>query len=362
MSRAARGAARAAGPAPQKATVVANRDSGTAGSATGEMATEPGFHALLYCRSKTPRQLSRRELDSLTLSPDDLLWVDLAAPEADHLLDVLRRLALPEAFAELLHERDASPTLRNYGASFGLRAIGAVMDEGLRISAEPLSICCGTNVVVTVSGTTPAYVDRLRERQQQNIELGAIEAESFVVALLDAKLATYYESMAVLEAHVERLELALLSRRELDVLERLRWLRQSASRLRRLLTSHRSVYGGLSRPDFRPVVGENVNAHFAALDSRFERALDLAEHSRELVVGTFELFAARAAMSTNRTMQVLTFVTVLSGALAVIAGVLGMNFSVPFFETGVRGFWAAVAGMGLIALLAIVFARWRRWI
>lgn len=306
--------------------------------------------------------MSYQDLDSLTLSPDDLLWVDLAAPEPQHLGAVLKRLELPEAFAELLPNGDATPTLRNYGASFGLRAIAAVMDESQRITAEPLAICCGTNVVVTAAARTPAYVGRVRERQQENIELGAIEAESFVVALLDAQLATYYEGMAALEAQVERLELALLSRREFDVLERLRWLRQSASRLRRLLTSHRNVYGGLSRPDFRPAQGESVNAHFAALDSRFERALDLAEHSRELVVGTFELFAARAAMSTNRTMQVLTFVTVLSGALAVIAGVLGMNFAVPFFESGVRGFWAAIAGMGLVTLLAIVVARWRHWI
>lgn len=320
------------------------------------------FRALLYCRSQPPREVPFEELASLSLSPDDLLWVDLAAPEPAYLRDVLQRLELPEAFADLLPNGDASPTLRNYGASFGLRAIAAVMDENQRIAAQPLAICSGTNVVVTAAARTPAYVERVRERQQQNIELGAIEAESFVVALLDAQLATYYEGMAALEAQVERLELALLSRRELDVLERLRWLRQSASRLRRLLTSHRSVYGGLSRPDFRPALGENVNAHFSALDSRFERALDLAEHSRELVVGTFELFAARAAMSTNRTMQVLTFVTVLSGALAVIAGVLGMNFAAPFFESGVRGFWAAVAGMGLICLLAIVFARWRRWI
>lgn len=317
---------------------------------------------MLYCRSQTPRALSHPELDSLSLSPDDLLWVDLGAPDTEQLRDVLRRLGLPEAFAELLPDGDATPTLHNYGGSFGLRAVAAVMDGGQRVTAEPLAICCGTNVVLTAAKRTPAYVSGVRERQQQNIELGAIEAESFVVALLDAQLATYYEGMAALEVQVERLELALLSGRELDVLERLRWLRQSASRLRRLLTSHRGVYGGLSRPDFRPALGDNVNAHFAALDSRFERALDLAEHSRELVVGTFELFAARAAMSTNRTMQVLTFVTVLSGALAVIASLLGMNFDAPFFASGVRGFWTAVAGMGLVCLLAIVFARWRRWI
>jgi magnesium transporter len=302
------------------------------------------------------------ELGGISLSPDDLLWVDLRVTAEDELVDVLQRLGLPSAFSELVMERDNSPTLRNYGDAFGLRANAARMDEGQRVQPEPLAICAGANVVLTAATATPRCVHAMRERQQQNIELGTIEAESFVVALLDAQLSTYYDGMAALEAEVEKLELTLLSRRVTDVVEPLRRLRQAASRLRRMLTAHRDVYGGLSRPDFRPTVEKRVNAHFAALDSRFERALDLAEHGRELVVGTFELFAARAAMSTNRTMQALTFITVLIGGLAVLVGVLGMNFEAPFFSTGARGFWTAVGAMLALSGIAVAVARRRGWI
>jgi Mg2+ and Co2+ transporter CorA len=61
-------------------------------------------------------------------------------------------------------------------------------------------------------------------------------------------------------------------------------------------------------------------------------------------------------------MRALTFVTVLLGSLAVLAGVLGMNFHVPFFESGARGFWLAIGGMSLIAVASVLVARWRRWI
>ncbi len=47
----------------------------------------------------------------------------------------------------------------------------------------------------------------------------------------------------------------------------------------------------------------------------------------------FELFSSRTALDTHRTMRTLTFLTVLIGALAVTAGVLGMNFQVEFFSS-----------------------------
>jgi magnesium transporter len=58
---------------------------------------------------------------------------------------------------------------------------------------------------------------------------------------------------------------------------------------------------------------------------------------------------------------VLTFFTALLGSLAVIAGVLGMNFTVAFFSSGAQGFWITIGSMIAIVVLATAFARWRRW-
>jgi Mg2+ and Co2+ transporter CorA len=60
-------------------------------------------------------------------------------------------------------------------------------------------------------------------------------------------------------------------------------------------------------------------------------------------------------------MQLLTFVTVVLGTLAVVAGVLGMNFNAPLFDTGTAGFWTTVGAMAGFVLLAMLVARWRGW-
>ncbi len=61
-------------------------------------------------------------------------------------------------------------------------------------------------------------------------------------------------------------------------------------------------------------------------------------------------------------MRRLTFATVLLGSLAVLAGVLGMNFDVAFFESGAKGFWTAIAGMTVISIVALGVARMRDWL
>jgi Mg2+ and Co2+ transporter CorA len=60
-------------------------------------------------------------------------------------------------------------------------------------------------------------------------------------------------------------------------------------------------------------------------------------------------------------MKVLTFVTVVVGALAVVGGILGMNFEAPFFKTGVIGFTVAVVLMLVLAATSIFWGKRRGW-
>ena len=90
--------------------------------------------------------------------------------------------------------------------------------------------------------------------------------------------------------------------------------------------------------------------------------VDSVENARDLVVGSFELLATRLSQRTNESMRVLTFYTVLIGSLAVVAGVLGMNFKAPLFEAGAGGFWGVVAGMVGVVLLALWAARRKGWL
>jgi Mg2+ and Co2+ transporter CorA len=331
-----------------------------------EDATGARVRILLFDAEADDLVLDEASIDPDALAEQQLLWVDVEGEDTDAAMAVARglmeRLRLGPAAPALLRSLDGRPRLHNVGDWF-LVQVTAVEHEGaLRFGGRALVIACGPNFVLTLHPAPLAFLEQLRHREHGDTRLGTLRAESFTASLLDWQIESYLHAVSDFEAAVDRLEVSILSRHgHREALPELARLRRGASRLRRLLAPHRHVFGAMARPDFRPDAGEVADKQFRALEQRFERALDAVENARELVVGSFELFATRTAQRTNETMRVLTFVTVLLGSLALAAGVLGMNFNVPFFQSGARGFWSTIAGMAVVVACALGFARWRRW-
>ena len=321
---------------------------------------------LLFDAEGNDQVLDEASIDPDALAEQQLLWVDVEDEDADVAEAIVERLVqrlrLGPAARALLRSLDGRPRLHNVGDWF-LVQVTVVEHEGeLRFAGRTLVVVCGHNFVLTLHLGPLAFLDQLRHREHGETRLGTLSAERFTASLLDWQIESYLHAVSDFESSVDRLEVSILARQpQREALPDLARLRRGASRLRRLLAPHRHVFGAMARPDFRPDVGELADRQFIALEQRFERAMDAIENARELVVGSFELFTTRTAQRTNETMRVLTFVTVLLGSLALAAGVLGMNFNAPFFQSGGRGFWTTIAGMGVVVTCALGFARWRRW-
>jgi magnesium transporter len=330
-------------------------------SSTRPTTPTDAVHIALYDANGSDRKLSIDEVDPEALGDQNLLWIDVAGEDHSHLEDLGARLGLGDEILDLLTRRNGMPHLRNFGDRFALQAVAVANRGELEFGGLVLGIAAGPNFVLTIHAAPIPFIDELRTRERGETTLGVLSEESFTASLLDWQLQTYLEAVSDFEAAVERLELGILGGRAHRLAE-LQALRRSASRLRRMLAPHRRLFGGLARPDFRPRQDGEPNVHFQTLDTHFERAMDTVENARELVVGSFELFTSQTAWRTNRTIQALTFYTVLLGFLAVVSGVFGMNFSIDFFARRPHGFWVVVASMLGVALVASAVARKRNWL
>jgi len=324
------------------------------------------MRAILFDADGDDRPLAAAEIGRTQLGERQLLWIDIEEDTtggADALLESLAStLQLGDAAMEILRERGDAVRLQNVGDWFLAQVVAVEHEGGLRFNGRVLAIVCGADFVVSLHRGPLEFIEQLRERERADTHIGALSAESFCASLLDWTIESYLRAVSDFEAAVDRLEVTVLtSPIHHECLPELAQLRRGASRLRRMLSPHRQVFGALARPDFRPAEDGVADRHFRALEQRFERAMDAVENTRELVVGSFELFTTRSAERTNDTIRVLTFVTVLLGSLAVVAGALGMNFNTPFFDSGERGFWSAIAAMIAISVIATAIARWRRW-
>ena len=337
-------------------------------SGTGSMAAREGrLRVTLFDADGTDCTIAADAIDLSTLSERQLLWIDLQDDEDDGARDTMARLSgvlgLGDGAMRALGELNGESRLQNFGSWFLAQAVAVEHHGQLRFSARGLAIVCGNNFVVSLHRGPLEFIEQLRNREHAETAIGRLSAESFAASLLDWVVDSYLHAVSDFEAEVDRLEVGVLaSPVHREFLPHLAQLRRGASRLRRMLAPQRHLFGALARPDFRPDEDGLADEHFRALEQRFERAMDAVENTRELVVGTFNLFTTRSAERTNDTMRALTFVTVLLGSLAVVAGALGMNFKTPFFDTGDTGFWVSIGVMAGFALLAVAFARWRRWI
>ena len=92
-----------------------------------------------------------------------------------------------------------------------------------------------------------------------------------------------------------------------------------------------------------------------------EGALDAVDGAREAVLGTYDIHMGRAAQRANDVMKVLTLLSAVMLPGVVLAGTMGMNFELAFFDTPAN-FLVVVGAMLGLAVLVLGIARWRRWL
>jgi Mg2+ and Co2+ transporter CorA len=137
-------------------------------------------------------------------------------------------------------------------------------------------------------------------------------------------------------------------------------VRRRIAMLRHELAPQREVFAALVRP-----VEEDppspIGWPWSGLNDRLERALDAIEQVRDQLIGSFDLVMTRTGQQTNDVMRVLTVISSVLLPSVVIAGVMGMNFKVGFFDDP-SNFLVVLGAMTVLALGILGVARLRGWI
>ena len=294
-----------------------------------------------------------------------LLWVDLDRREPEELDAVAEAVGLqPRAMARLA-EASVRPDLTQYLHHIhlslqALEANGATDDpEADPLNRKALDIVAGHGWVVTVHDGPLAALDRLDATTEGETRLGELDAASFVGSIADEVLADYLEVVEDIEREIDRLDQrALHHPADRDVLSSIVRIRRRISFVRRTLAPHRVAFAALARPEM--ALHEELGQPWPGLTDRLQRALDAVENLRELLLGSFDIHMGRAAQDANETMKLLTLLSAVLLPAVVLAGVMGMNFDMPFFED-TTNFWVVLVAMGVFALSLLGIARLRHW-
>jgi Mg2+ and Co2+ transporter CorA len=241
-----------------------------------------------------------------------------------------------------------------------LEAMETEDEKPPRLVRREIDILAGRNIVLTVHGGPVAALERFTDGIDGETLLGVLTAGDLVSALVDEVLVGYFLLVEQIEREIDELDQrALHGRHGDDVLAAIVALRRRIGLVRRTLAPHRDAFSTLALPEIG--IEETIGKPWPGLVDRLEAAMAAVEALRDGLLGTFDIHMGRVSQRANDVMRILTLLSAVLLPAVVLAGIMGMNFKLGFFDE-TSNFWLVVAGMVALAVTILGVARLRRWL
>jgi magnesium transporter len=241
-----------------------------------------------------------------------------------------------------------------------LEAMETEDSESPRLIRREIDLLAGRNVVVTVHEGRVEALERFRAGIDGETRLGDLTAGDLVSALVDEVLVGYFLLVESIERDIDELDQrALFGRPGDDILAAIVAQRRRISLVRRTLAPHRDAFSTLGLP--RLGIEDTIGKPWPGLVDRLEAAMSAVEGLREGLIGTFDIHMGRVSQRANDVMRTLTLLSAVLLPAVVLAGIMGMNFKLDFFDE-TSNFWLVLGGMAVLAVSILAIARWRRWL
>ncbi len=229
-----------------------------------------------------------------------------------------------------------------------------------RLERREIDLLAGKNVVLTVHDADVEALQRFRDGLDGETDLGVLTAGDLVSALVDEVLVGYFLLVESIEREIDELDQRALDGQEGDdVLDAIVGLRHRIALVRRTLAPHRDAFSTLGLP--RMGIEETIGKPWPGLVDRLEAAMSAVEGLRDSLLGTFDIHMGRVSQRANDVMRTLTLLSAVLLPAVVLAGVMGMNFKLGFFDEA-SNFLLVIGGMVGLAVGIVGVAHWRRWL
>ncbi len=301
-------------------------------------------------------------MDLGKIGSKQLAWVDIDLDAGGSLDPVASRLGLDAREQARIGADTERPRVIQSVGRLHLTVQALEADQtgpGGTLIRRELDLLGAPNLVVTVHRGPIAAIERFAAGFATDSSLGMLDAADLLSGLLDEVIAGYYELAEGIEREIDELDQQALRGDGPDVLARLVDIRRRIGLIRRVVTPHRTALAALARPEMRAEA--DIGQPWPGLVDRLEGALSALDGARDALLGTYDIHMGRVAQRANDVMKALTLLSALLLPAVVLAGIMGMNFKLGFFDSP-ENFFLVVAAMVAFAVLLLGGARWRGWL
>jgi magnesium transporter len=227
---------------------------------------------------------------------------------------------------------------------------------------EQIAIFLRKNLVLTFQEDAEDLFKIIRERLMKT--QGVIRykgADYLVYALLDLLVDQYFEILDQVDDKLEKLETQILTNFTPSVRNRIYHYKRLVSEIRRVILPLRDVIIHFSREETK-LVETADNFYFRDLHDHLSRVVEMLDNQRDTLNNLNDLYHAEQSNRANYVMKLLTIVSAIFIPLTFIVGVYGTNFDVLPELHHPKGYFYMWVVMGSIAVLQLIYFRWKKWL
>jgi zinc transporter len=290
-------------------------------------------------------------------APDEFLWLHFSLSNVATEPWLRRYLTLPDTFYESLRSDVDATHLEQDADSLVARIHDVLFDFTFDTPVATTSLCIKPRVLVSAHLRPWRSIDQLRAAvQASQVFRSPIELLS---RLLRDQATVLVDIVRKTTKRADPLEERLLAKRVSVSRSELGSLRRMLVRLQRLLAPEPAAFFRLlDRPPDWITEEELQNLHQAA--EKFSAAISDTAALVERVKQLQEELAALVNEQTNRTLFILTFVTVLALPINMVAGLFGMNVGGIPLNQHPYGFFLILAPLLILTAFLAYWAFGRR--
>jgi magnesium transporter len=305
-----------------------------------------------------------RHAQSAEDSSAPLVWIDISCPGHDEEVFLRDRLKFhPLAVEDCVRGRQRPKLDRYPGYFFLVMYAAAVNPERERMALHEVHIFLGRRYIVTVHDhKVQEFGEVLARWRADPASFRTVGALAH--AIMDSIVDHYFPVADHFADRVDELEASAFTTDGTGTytgLEKLLGLRRELTIFRKVLGPERDVVATLLRRDL-PFLSSELLLYFQDVHDHLLRVVEELDTLRDLLTGAMEAQLSSASNQLNVTMRLMAAWSIILMAMALVAGIYGMNFH---FMPELAWHWGYFGALGLMAGLGLglyTFFRRRGWL
>lgn len=322
-----------------------------------------------YEPEKSIAGIVNNHFDKWDFDSKENVWIDIYKSDEKENLRILKEvfnfhpLAIEDSLKYLKDKGLHHPKIDDFEKYLFIVFNGIIPEKGsFKYKLFSLSCFIGNNFLITVHNEETENTI-CKDLRATLTESSFKKGPDFILNLiLDEIVDRYYPILDSIESEIDSVEQTIFKEAPSNrTLIRILKIKKELIKLRRISSYQKEVLYKLSRGDSE-IISLEESVYYRNVYDHLVRVSDSVESYRDYSAGLLDSYLSLINNKMNEVMKFLTIIATIMLPLTLITGIFGMNFdSIPFLHNEI-GFFISIGVMAIIAIVMIIFFRFKKWI